>query len=200
MRQFPNGEGSYDRVEPLVKEHLSRWPAIGSAVLTGQKPYVTEIFLHLFELGFRSIHIKPVRARADASFAITEKNIEAVKGEYSRFVDFLLKQDDFHLLYYLSAIPGLDFFGRFFIRLLTHAKFFYRCTAAKSDLTIDTQGDIYPCDSFVGIEDFRLGNVFDDRTEGGLNCLSVESQGFRAINFHRYKRHHRSSDITSNRG
>jgi len=165
MRQFPNGEGSYDRIEPLVKEHLCRWPAIGSAVLTGQNPYITEIFLHLFDLGFRSIHIKPVRAKPDASFAITEKNIEAVKAEYTRFVNFLLDQDDFHLLCYLSAIHRLDFFGRFFIRLLVQAKLFYRCTAGKSDLTVDTQGDIYPCDSFVGLKEFRLGNLFD----GGID-------------------------------
>ncbi len=166
-RCFPKGEGSYERIEPLVREHVSRWPAVASAVLTGERPYVTEIFLHLFELGFRSIHIKPVRIDPRSPLAITRRNIDKVKGEYSKFVRFLLSQDDLHLLYYLSAIYKTDFFGRFFLRLLTGAKLLYRCPAAKEEVAVDTKGDIYPCDSFIGIKEFKLGNVFDGGIDKG---------------------------------
>jgi len=160
MRVFPDGKGSYDKIEPLAKNYLSRCPVGDMAILTGDKPYVTEIFLHLFDMGFRYITIKPVRTSPGEGFALNESNIQRVKDEYTRFVNFLLRQDTSDLLCYLSALSDRDFFGRFFRRVLLHDKLVYRCPAAKWDISIDTNGDIYPCDSFDGVEDVKLGSIF----------------------------------------
>lgn len=40
--------------------------------------------------------------------------------------------------------------------------FIYPKLCGREIISIDTNGDVYPCDSFAGIEAFCLGNIFDD--------------------------------------
>ena len=179
MRCFPDGSGSYGYIESRVKRWLAKDNASASATLTGTHPYVTDIFLHLFELGFRSILIKPVRTRPGRDFAIDARSIARVKEEYTRFVHFLLEQPPSDLLCYLSALSDRDFFGRFLIRLLLGTRILYRCPAGKTDVSVDAEGDIYPCDSFIGIEEFRLGNVctrMDEDKRRGFLALRVDEK------------------------
>lgn len=159
MRPLPDGSGSYARIEPRVKRWLARDNASASATLTGFYPYVTDIFRHLFELGFRSIPIKPVRVSPDTPFAVNAPNLGRVKEEYSRFARFLLEQDTADLLCYLPALSERDFLGRFLMRLARGGRILYRCPAGKTDVSVGPGGAIYPCDSFVGIDQFRLGDV-----------------------------------------
>jgi len=160
MRCFPGGRGSYERILPLLGKAIDEGLTWASAALTGERPCVTDIFLHLFDLGFRHITIKPIRVQPGERFGINRRNIGRVKAQYRRFVDFLLAQSPSDLLCYLPAIDQNDFFGRFLRRLLLRIKILYRCPAARNDIAVDPKGDIYPCDSFVGTEEFSLGNVF----------------------------------------
>ena len=107
MRVFPDGRGSYDVVSQAIPRFFRKSPDqkhTAAATLTGANPYVTDIFLHLYELGFREIVIRPVRATPNEPYAINAASIGAVKLGYSEFTDFLLSQDDSVLLDYLLAI------------------------------------------------------------------------------------------------
>ena len=41
-----------------------------------------------------------------------------------------------------------------------------RCRAGLNEISVDTNGDIYPCDSFTGVEEFKIGEVFSGITDG----------------------------------
>lgn len=43
--------------------------------------------------------------------------------------------------------------------------FIYPKICGREVISIDTNGDVYPCDSFAGIDAFCLGNIFDDGLE-----------------------------------
>lgn len=160
VRCYKDGRGTYDDIEPLVLRYNKEFRGVGEATLTSKNPYVLDIFTHLYKLGFRSICIKPVRVRPESEYAINVSNVDIVKQEYSRFIDFLISQDDEKLLDYLSAINTRDFFGKLFYRIYLGEIALRRCNALVSLIAIDEKGDIFPCAGMCGIEKFRLGNIF----------------------------------------
>lgn len=161
-RVFHDGSGSYDRIESSAIHCNRLFRTNVAATLTGDMPYVTEIFENLYSLGFRSICIKPVRNTKESSLAISEENIYTVKYEYQKFVEFLLNQEDDKLVDYLHAIDQNDFFMRMFYRMFLGVKVNFRCKALLSMIGLDGNGDIYPCASFIGIDEFKIGNIFED--------------------------------------
>ena len=167
MRPFPDGRGSYDEiVATIARLHEVRpLPAV-QAVITGLHPRITEIYLHLYELGFRTIDLRPVRGRPEEPHAINAHTIEAVKQGHTDFVEFLLAQEEGRLLELLLPIWGTyHHFGRVLLAVLRRSRFSGRCEAGREDVCVDTNGDIYPCPSMVGLEELRLGSVFTGVSE-----------------------------------
>jgi len=167
MRIFKDGRGSYEVIRPWIEritssgeftsELRNTW---ASVVITGMTKNITEILKHLRELNFRRVQMKPVRAPRDKFFAITEENIKNIKKIYTDFTQFLIETAlDDNLEYIKMILNRYDFLGRFIIRVLTGSKMTYRCRAGKNMVSVAANGDIYPCDSFVGNTEFRLGNV-----------------------------------------
>ena len=165
IRQFPDGTGSYDKIAPMLKQLLAdkeradRYKA--AATITGKFPQITEIFTHLYELGFNTIILRPVRLAADHPLAINTQTIGAVKQGYSDFVEFLLSQNSEMLLKYLKCIwHSFDYFGRLMVRVVARTRAPYRCGAGKWIAGVDTNGDIYPCGPMIGLAAAKMGNVF----------------------------------------
>lgn len=174
-RPFASGRGSYDRIAGFARELIAISPngARAQATLCGDRPHVKQIFLHLFELGFRHITIKPVRTSPDKPFAITRANVEQVKEAYCDFVRFLLAQDEDSLLAYLSALTEQDFFGRFIFRVMFNDRLSYRCQAGRDHISVDLKGDIYPCMMFNEMPEYKIGNIYEDIDEGKRRCFLV---------------------------
>lgn len=144
----------------------------GIATLTPLAPDVLGIVDHLLQLGFERIAINPVRSEPDKPFAITAKNISVMKESYTHFANVLLErvlQGDFR---YMDAILNhSDFFGRFLIRLMVRGNASYRCTAGKWGFSITADGGIYPCDEFVGMNEYRVGDIFQGIQYDRLNAF-----------------------------
>jgi uncharacterized protein len=162
LRCFPNGRGSYETVIRNLPHALSLFPNVkGAATLTALHPNPQPIAEHLLDLGFSKILIKPVRAPYSAPFAITREKLGAVKQGYQEYVRWLIKRleaGDERILE--ACINHHDFFWRFVLRLLTRSKNGYRCPAAYDILSVGPDGSLYPCDNFVGMEAFRIGDVW----------------------------------------
>lgn len=167
MRIYSNGGGSFDKAYSNIKKVLNlnwdHFPGVNS-VLTAENPDILSIFLELWELGFRIITIKPVRADSSKTFAITLKNIKIIKENYLKFAEFLIqhaKQGNFE---YLKAIlVPFDFFGRFLMRVFMRDRVIIkRCPGGNRIFSIRNNGDIYPCDSFNGMDAFKMGNLKDN--------------------------------------
>ncbi|MCX7922842.1 MAG: SPASM domain-containing protein [Clostridia bacterium] len=164
MRVFHDGRGTFDKAIGQIRKVLDlNWehdPGV-NVVLTAKNPDILKIFLELWDLGFRVITAKPVRASSDLDFAITMKNINVIKEAYIRFADFLIEKAKEGKLEYLKAILNpFDFFGRFLMRVFMRDRIFLkRCAGGTKIFSMRNNGDLYPCDSFNGIDAFKLGNV-----------------------------------------
>jgi uncharacterized protein len=68
-------------------------------------------------------------------------------------------------------------------QLVTKTRVIRICSAGRETIAVTADGDVYPCHEFVGIEEFRMGNVNDedfpgeayDRIKGIFNNHSVYS-------------------------
>ncbi len=168
MRVFPDGRGTYDTIAPSIAGLVARGAQLSAqAVITGQYPNVTEVFLHLCELGFRAIELRPVRAPHDQPFAISPRTVDAVKQGFSEFADFLFSQEDRLLLAYLAKIWHIeDCLGRFLVRVASGHQVNYRCPAGKDGVCVDTDGGVYPCPGMVGVPELRMGSIYRGIDEG----------------------------------
>lgn len=160
VRKYQDGTGSYSHVRAASELLLDRGLVIGvAAVLTGRDPRVLDIFLHHRQLGFGLIGIKPVRLPHDHPLSINESNIEGVLNEYTRFVEYLMSLPDEPFLDCTLRLSPSDFFRRFVDRLVRRSVITYRCPAVRGEISIDTDGRIYPCGSFTGKSEWCIGSI-----------------------------------------
>ena len=52
----------------------------------------------------------------------------------------------------------------------------YLCNAGINSLSVSTEGDIYPCYVFNGIDEFKMGNVYDDNTFNNDEYISTKNR------------------------
>lgn len=61
--------------------------------------------------------------------------------------------------YIYMILNDNDQFGKILKRILLNQIVIKRCGVGKNKMTICPDGSIYPCDSFVGIDEFNLGKI-----------------------------------------
>ncbi|MBN2534580.1 MAG: SPASM domain-containing protein [Spirochaetales bacterium] len=159
VRKYPDGTGSYDKIIQNIQLYKKKGMKLcAEGVITKEFPYPLEIIKHLMELGFESINLKPVRQGTPYSF--DEKSIESlIKGYddyYSYITEELLKEN-----YYPLKVLCKDSAIKPLWRILFHSKMNRRCGWGINTISMDHKGDYYPCDSVMGMDEYRVGNVHD---------------------------------------
>jgi len=167
IRVTKSGEGTYDTVAGWIKQIIQSnsysralkeiW---GQVVITNKTESLIDIVKHHKQLGLKSIQMKIVRSEKDKEFSINKDNIHRIKKMYHDFIDFLKVEISEHRIDYLQMILNdNDFIGKIIRRLILREGVVYRCQAGRNKISIAANGDIYPCDSFVGNDEFIMGNV-----------------------------------------
>lgn len=160
MRKRVDGTGSYDKITEAFKKLVDK---------RGDKEYYvrgtytkynldfSDDVLHLYELGFDQISVEPVMADPKMPYAITERDLPKIFKEYEILADKLQKVYEkgkfvnfFHFMLDLDQGPCA-------------IKRLRGCGCGNEYVAITPDGDIYPCHQFVGIDDFKMGNL-DDKT------------------------------------
>lgn len=170
IRVYPDGRGTYADAIQLIR-HVQRnhWPVpIGvSCVLTANDLDLTNIFRHIYEdLGVRFVTVKPVRASADAPYALTVENLPALEKSYRRFLRYLLqKAEDGDLGPLFAILHPIDYLGRFLARTgLEDRVIIKRCGAGEHIFSVDNSHSVYACDSFNGEKEAYIGSWETGRT------------------------------------
>lgn len=172
MRRTVSGGGSYDVILPkfqkLVqgrgeKDYYLR------GTFTRYNPDFAADVLHIADQGFRHVSVEPVVGSLDCDYSFREEDLPGILEEYERLALELLKREDvnfFHFNVDLSQGPCV-------------IKRMRGCGAGCEYVAVTPNGDIYPCHQFVGNEEYRLGNVYDDafnmelsRKFAGLNIYT----------------------------
>ena len=164
LRVKKDGSGTYDIIKEKIDYMFSKnWKifAPGSTVtITKLNLDLIRIIKHLYNLGFRTINIKPIRSNKKDELAISGEYSELLEENYIKLVDFFIEEAKNKNIEYLKTIVSeIDYFGRFFVRLLRQDKIYKRCETGDGFKTITPDGNIYPCDSLSYVEEFKLGNI-----------------------------------------
>ncbi|MGE5544810.1 MAG: thioether cross-link-forming SCIFF peptide maturase [Bacillota bacterium] len=154
MRILPNGEGTYQKITPQIQDMVALQPASYyiRGTFTAQNLDFTEDFLHLVNLGFENISLEPVTG-GKPGIALTEEHLPQIAAQYEALADIILEHEQqakpinfFHFNLDLTRGPCL-------------AKRTTGCGAGIEYLAVTPEGDIFPCHQFIGIPEFKMGNV-----------------------------------------
>jgi len=159
QRLSRDGADTYERVSrtfELLRDSMKTRPSVTATVCVSE-PDMAGVFAHLFEEGVRDLTIKQTRSVAPA-ITITEESLPAFKASFAELAELLLRADDAQMER-LFTLAKDDALGRYIYRIAKRESFLYRCPGGRCGYDIDTNGDIYPCASLVGVTDYRMGNV-----------------------------------------
>lgn len=155
-----DGSGSYDTILKNIKKMVSlrdknkQYYARGT--FTRNNLDFFEDVMHLANEGFKEISIEPVVLPKESPMSLREEDLPIIFSQYDKLYKEMLKR----------AQEGNSFkFYHFNIDLKGGPCIYKRisgCGSGHEYVAITPDGDIYPCHQFVGDEDFKLGNVFQE--------------------------------------
>lgn len=166
MRPYANGQGSYAKVTPLIKQFTTKRPE-SSPYAIGTYYYVRGTYthfnldfdrdvLHMADLGIKQISMEPVVAGPEDAYAFQEGDLDKIREAYDRLGEELLirrAQDQaFNFFHFNVALDQ----GPCLIKRLSG------CGAGHEYVAISPEGDLYPCHQFVGQEAYKLGSLYDE--------------------------------------
>ena len=160
MRPSKNNSGSYDIIVPNFLKFISQRGTKNYYVrgtFTHYNLDFTEDILHLYNLGFKNISMEPVVADENCDYALKKQDLNKIFSEYDKLLKIMIENNQafnfFHFMIDLNNGPCF-------------AKRIVGCGAGTEYIAVDPIGDFYPCHQFVGLQDFKIGNVFDkDKSE-----------------------------------
>ena len=155
-------KGSYDRILPpavkLVREREKNPPQRRDYFIRGtfttENLDFTEDVLHLAGLGFKRISLEPVTG-SGAGYHIGKEHLPAVLNEYDNLARVIAAPD--------PAKPDFSFY-HFQLNLYEGPCIYKRitaCVAGFEYFAVSPEGDLYPCHQFVGLPQFKAGNIWE---------------------------------------
>ncbi len=172
-RMYKNGDGTYQDIVRAIhlvqnSEKISNYIKYiwGLSVITTHTNGLVSILKHHKKLGFKNIQMKFARLNKNNPLAITHDQLPMVFN----WIDDLLQcfyecLNNNDLNTPLMFLNENDHLGKILQRLIIKKPFIFRCHAGRDKFSFAPNGDIYPCDSFVGVEKYRMGDIYSGISE-----------------------------------
>ncbi len=155
FRVLPNGQGCYDMILPkykkLVEGRGDKEYYVRGTFTNKNLDFSNDVFA-LYDAGFDQISVEPVVGDSD-EYALTEKDLPAVFKEYEilskKIIDNEKTGKKFNFFHFMLDLDQ----GPCAIKRLRG------CGCGNDYVAITPDGDIYPCHQFVGIDEYKMGNI-----------------------------------------
>ena len=168
VRKRVDGTGCYDRILPsfqkLVAQRGDKDYYVRGTFTKYNLDFSEDVF-SLYEAGFDQISVEPVVSDPSKPYALTERELSDIFCEYERLASRMLEAQKqgkrfnfFHFMIDLDQGPCA-------------IKRLRGCGCGNEYVAITPDGDIYPCHQFVGIEEYKMGNL----DEGTFN-LDIKAE------------------------
>ena len=163
IRITPNNKGCYDIIVPKYKKlvegrvNKDRTDYYVRGTFTKHNLDFVEDVLHIVSLGFDQLSVEPVTAPEEMDYAITEKDLPVIFKGYDRLYDIMAESVEktgrkpfnfFHYMIDLQQGPGA-------------IKRLRGCGCGNEYVAVTPDGDVYPCHQFVGIDEWKMGTIYD---------------------------------------
>ncbi|MEO8026608.1 MAG: quinohemoprotein amine dehydrogenase maturation protein [Bryobacteraceae bacterium] len=157
LRVFANGKGSYDIIEPrvreLLKNHRTR-PITARVTMTNRAMDVMKTYRHLHdELGFWEVGFAPVTTAPNRLYAINEPGMDRVLEQFRELADEYL---EFALR---GEHHGFSNVSDTLAELHQGVSKSHPCGAGLGLLGVGPSGDLAPCHRFVDSDVHSLGHI-----------------------------------------
>ncbi|MDE7195240.1 MAG: thioether cross-link-forming SCIFF peptide maturase [Oscillospiraceae bacterium] len=166
IRKTLNGKSAYDVIVPkfqkLVQSRGDKDYYV-RATFTKYNLDFTDDVLHLRELGFEQLSAEPVVTDISEPYAITEADLPRVFSEYDRLCEVMMNRDrdKFNFFHFMVDLDQ----GPCAIKRLRG------CGCGNDYVAVDPNGNIYPCHQFVGIDEWKMGNLYDGSFNNDIKSL-----------------------------
>jgi len=159
MRVRVDGTGCYDLITKNFKRLVDKRPNDKDWYVRGTYTKYnldfSEDVVHLRDLGFEQISVEPVMADAKEPYAITEADLPRIFKEYEVLAEKIKKiREEGKFINFFHYMLDLDQ-GPSAIKRLRG------CGCGNEYVAITPDGDIYPCHQFVGIDEYKMGSLYD---------------------------------------
>lgn len=155
FRVLPNGQGCYDMILPkykkLVEGRGDKEYYVRGTFTNRNKDFSNDVFA-LYEAGFDQISVEPVVGDSD-EYALVMDDLPEIFKEYERLADRIIENEKngkkfnfFHFMIDLDQGPCA-------------IKRLRGCGCGNDYVAITPDGDIFPCHQFVGIDEYKMGNI-----------------------------------------
>ncbi len=158
MRQTWNEKGTYDLIIDKYKNFMSKRDDqlyYVRGTFTGHNLDFSKDVQHLIDEGFKNVSVEPVVVDESADYAIQASDLEQIFNEYEKlsdqFIEHAQKGEPFEFFHFNIDLTQ----GPCVIKRISG------CGAGTEYMAVSPNGDLFPCHQFVGMEEFRLGNVSD---------------------------------------
>lgn len=166
IRKTLNDKSAYDVIVPkfqkLVQSRGDKDYYV-RATFTKYNLDFTDDVIHLRELGFEQLSAEPVVTDINEPYAITESDLPRVFSEYDRLCEVMMnrEKDKFNFFHFMVDLDQ----GPCAIKRLRG------CGCGNDYVAIDPNGNIYPCHQFVGIDDWKMGNLYDGSFDNDIKSI-----------------------------
>ena len=158
MRPTRNGQGSYDIIVPKFQklaESRNQMNYYVRGTFTHNNLDFADDVIHYADLGFKQMSMEPVVSDYDEPYAIKEEDLPKIMEEYDKLaLEYIKRRKEgrgfnfFHFMIDLTQGPCV-------------AKRLSGCGSGTEYLAVTPWGDLYPCHQFVGIDDYKIGDVYN---------------------------------------
>ena len=167
MRPTINGKSSYDVILPkfkrLVEKRGNKQYYIRGTFTHNNIDFMEDV-KHVNDQGFNEVSVEPVVAPNEMDYAIKPEDIAPLCNEYEKLAKYMLektrKGEGFNFFHFMIELEG----GPCIQKRLAG------CGSGKEYLAVTPEGDLFPCHQFVGLDEFKMGTVFEGVQNQEMRC------------------------------
>ena len=161
-----DGSGSYDDILPNIKRMIEKRDKSKHyyvrGTFTGANTDFYEDVKAMVNEGFREISIEPVVLEKGHFLELKEEHLPEIFENYDKLYNEMLRRkkegDEFNFYHFNIDLNG----GPCVYKRISG------CGAGFEYVAITPQGEVYPCHQFVGKEELKLGDIYNDTYDAEL--------------------------------
>ena len=143
------------------------------AVITSKTNSLVEVMKNSYKLGFRNLQMKLVWSNDDSVRSSFTQTIDLYEG-LSTYLFHLVEED--RVDEFLSICNENDTYDKILLRIIIQSGVTRRCNAGVNKFSVSPDGKLYPCDSFLGIDEYSVGDIYNGLNEKYYEFSSIRNK------------------------